>query len=62
MTFSPTRHLLGVYMLVLQAAPATPKMWKKKELETVFQLFWNNINQLMMDHLIVHVACLTISF
>jgi len=25
-------------------------MWKKKELETVFRLFWNNINQLMMDH------------
>jgi hypothetical protein len=32
-------------------APAVLKTRKKKELETEFQLFWNNINQKVMDYL-----------
>jgi 2-hydroxy-3-keto-5-methylthiopentenyl-1-phosphate phosphatase len=39
-----------VYMLTQQVAPAVPKLREKKELETVFRSFWNNINQQMMDY------------
>jgi type IV secretory pathway VirD2 relaxase len=31
-------------------APAVLKTGKKKELETEFQLFWNNINQKVMGY------------
>ena len=50
MTSSPTRHLLAFICSYSRLTPAKPKMWEKKELETVFRLFWNNINQLMMDY------------
>src|SRR5664280_1184057 len=50
MTVSLTRHLLAFICSYSRLTPATQKMWEKKELETVFRLFWNNINQLMMDH------------
>jgi len=51
MTFSPTRPLLAFICSYSRLTPATPEMWEKKELETVFRLFWNNINQLMMGDL-----------
>jgi hypothetical protein len=31
-------------------AQAVPNLREKKELKTVFQLFWNSINQQMMDY------------
>jgi hypothetical protein len=37
-------------MLTQQVAPAVPKLREKKELETVFRLFWNNINQQIMNY------------
>jgi hypothetical protein len=39
-----------VYMLTQQVAPAVPKLREKKELETVFRSFWNNIYQQMMNY------------
>jgi hypothetical protein len=39
-----------VYMLTQQAGHSSAKMREKKELETVFRLFWNNTNQQMMDY------------
>jgi len=37
-------------MLTPQLALAVPKLREKKELEIVFRLFWNNINQQIMDY------------
>jgi hypothetical protein len=42
--------LLCVYLLHRRLAPAVLKTRKKKELETEFQLFWNNINQKVMGY------------
>jgi len=50
MTLSPTRLLTAFLCSYNKLAPVTLKIWKKKELETVFRLFWDNINQLMVDY------------
>ena len=38
-----------VYMHTQQVGSSSAKITGKEELETVFRLFWNNINQQMMD-------------
>ena len=42
--------LACVYMHTQQVGFSSAKITGKEELETVFRLFWNNINQQMMDY------------
>ena len=42
--------LACVYMHTQQVGSSSAKITGKGELETVFRLFWNNINQQMMDY------------
>jgi hypothetical protein len=51
--FSPTRLLIAFICSHSRLAPEAPKIREKKEMETVFRLFWNNTNQLMVDYQIV---------
>ena len=41
-----------VYMHTQQVGSSSAKITGKEELETVFRLFWNNVNQQMMDYLL----------
>ena len=42
-----------VYMHTQQVGSSSAKITGKEEVKTVFRLFWNNINQQMMDYQIL---------
>jgi hypothetical protein len=50
MVSSQTWRLLAFICSHSRSATAVQKMREKKELETAFRLFGNNINQQMMDY------------
>jgi hypothetical protein len=49
MILSPTPAFACVYISCCRLAPVAPRKWEKQGWKLYFKIFWNNINQLIVD-------------